>query len=598
MVRFGRYAAASAVGATGVIFHAFNSREQFYPAMLYLATSKVSLVLLLNMALVIICGVWQLVKTIFLGPLREIEVERLNEQLWREVMEILFAMTVFRDEFNVSFVTLIIVLLFIKAFHWLAQTRVEYIETTPSVSRLAHARIISFMAVLLTMDCLLFNQSFSHLLKTREASVSLFFAFEYIILATATVATFVKYSLYLGDMIMDGQWDNKAIYVFYLELVRDLLHLSLYLFFFLVIFRFKGLPLHLVRELYETFRNFKTRVADFIRYRNVTSNMNVRFPDATPEELTRSDATCIICREEMSAAKKLPCGHLFHIHCLRSWLERQQTCPTCRSSVLTPEGGGRVGPDPAAGPRQVEAGLDANAHGNGANSQAPSAASVQQERLHGAASSAAAQYQSSYVYPTMRADGSTWYHPAYLAFVPQAYLAAMVGGGPSTSTSTRASSGLEEGNQGIRTGVTSEPMPTSQAQFWQAWAQMRMAASPASYTQWQSAAGSSQIPSWAISSQVPVQGQSMDSSTTAEFSQAAQPNMDGSERSGPDASMNSEGNSPASLHAQQVHLKQWIEVLEKQLSSAIERQTQLSQEAEATTNVSKEHGESSEATFS
>ncbi|CAM6124144.1 unnamed protein product [Calypogeia fissa] len=108
------------------------------------------------------------------------------------------------------------------AFHWLAQTRVEYIETTPSVSRLAHARIISFMAVLLTMDCLLFNQSFSHLLKTREASVSLFFAFEYIILATATVATFVKYSLYLGDMIMDGQWDNKAIYVFYLELVRDL----------------------------------------------------------------------------------------------------------------------------------------------------------------------------------------------------------------------------------------------------------------------------------------------------------------------------------------------------------------------------------------
>jgi E3 ubiquitin-protein ligase synoviolin len=24
----------------------------------------------------------------------------------------------------------------------------------------------------------------------------------------------------------------------------------------------------------------------------------------------------------------LPCGHIFHFHCLRSWLERQQTCPT------------------------------------------------------------------------------------------------------------------------------------------------------------------------------------------------------------------------------------------------------------------------------
>lgn len=72
----------------------------------------------------------------------------------------------------------------------------------------------------------------------------------------------------------------------------------------------------------------------------------------------RSDATCIICREEMSAAKKLPCGHLFHIHCLRSWLERQQTCPTCRSSVLAPEGGTRAATDPAAAnhPRQLDAG--------------------------------------------------------------------------------------------------------------------------------------------------------------------------------------------------------------------------------------------------
>lgn len=58
----------------------------------------------------------------------------------------------------------------------------------------------------------------------------------YVILATSTVATFLKYVLYVGDMVMEGQWDNKAVYIFYLELVLDLLHLSLYLFFFLVIF--------------------------------------------------------------------------------------------------------------------------------------------------------------------------------------------------------------------------------------------------------------------------------------------------------------------------------------------------------------------------
>ena len=55
--------------------------------------------------------------------------------------------------------------------------------------------------------------------------------------------------------------------------------------------------------------------------------MQTAFPDATEEELDAADRICIICREPMTSAKKLRCGHMFHFHCLRSWLERQQTCP-------------------------------------------------------------------------------------------------------------------------------------------------------------------------------------------------------------------------------------------------------------------------------
>jgi E3 ubiquitin-protein ligase synoviolin len=68
-----------------------------------------------------------------------------------------------------------------------------------------------------------------------------------------------------------------------------------------------------------TFRNFRNRITDFLRFRQVTARMD-RFPDATPEDLARCDGICIICREEMVAAglnKKLHCGHVFHLHCLR-----------------------------------------------------------------------------------------------------------------------------------------------------------------------------------------------------------------------------------------------------------------------------------------
>lgn len=72
--------------------------------------------------------------------------------------------------------------------------------------------------------------------------------------------------------------------------------------------------------------------------------MNTWYPDATEEgklisrgknilkiyiyvfiylELANSDNVCIICREEMQApsTKKLPCGHIFHKNCLRSWFQ-------------------------------------------------------------------------------------------------------------------------------------------------------------------------------------------------------------------------------------------------------------------------------------
>ncbi|GAA0141841.1 ubiquitin-protein ligase [Lithospermum erythrorhizon] len=408
MIRLQTYAAVSFMATLAVIYHGFSSRGQFYPATVYLSTSKISLVTLLNMGLVIMCIMWQLTKKIFLGSLREAEVERLNEQSWREVMEILFAITIFRQDFSVMFLGTVTALLLIKALHWLAQKRVEYIETTPTVTIMSHVRIVSFLGFLLLIDCLFLSHYVKYLIETRQASVSLFFAFEYMILATTTVSTFVKYVFFVTDILMDGQWEKKPVYTFYLELIRDLLHLSMYLCFFMAIFMNYGVPLHLIRELYETFRNFKRRIADYIRYRKITSNMNDRFPDASPEEISRTDATCIICREEMTTAKKLICGHLFHVHCLRSWLERQHTCPTCRAHVIPSENGTTSASAQGNYNQHVRAGSNAtNSSPQGSNSDGTVDDSISQhQRRLQAAAAAASIYEKSFVYPS--ANSVAW----------------------------------------------------------------------------------------------------------------------------------------------------------------------------------------------
>ncbi|KAK9994017.1 hypothetical protein SO802_023720 [Lithocarpus litseifolius] len=346
MMKLHTYAGLSLIATLAVIYHAFNSRGQFYPAMVYLSTSKISFVLLLNIGLVIMCILWQLTKRVFLGSLREAEVERLNEQWWREVMEILSTIATFWQDLSVTSLAMVTALMLIKALHWLAQKRIEYVETTLSVPMLSHIRIVSFLGFLLLLDSLFLYSNIKYLIETRHASVSLFFSFEYMILATTTVSTFVKHVFYVSDMLMEGQWEKKPVYTFYSEFFRDLHHLFMYLCFFLGIFMNYGVPLHLIRAFYETSRNFRIRFANYIRYRKITSNMNDRFPDATPEELNASDATCIICCEEMTTlttAKKLICGHLFHVHCLWSWLERHHTCPRLWTAMGSMSAQGSVG---------------------------------------------------------------------------------------------------------------------------------------------------------------------------------------------------------------------------------------------------------------
>ncbi|PGG95889.1 hypothetical protein AJ79_09826 [Helicocarpus griseus UAMH5409] len=175
-------------------------------------------------------------------------------------------------------------------------------------------------------------------------------------------------------------WEEKGRWVFYLDLVTDFLKLVVYVSFFAILFTFYGLPIHILRDVVLTMRSFGKRVVDFLRYRNATRDMNERYPDATAEEIAGGDV-CIICREDMEPwqpagppngntprarpatrpsdrlrPKKLPCGHILHFACLRSWLERQQNCPTCRRPVATPRvfGGGPAAPAPPGGRVNVD----------------------------------------------------------------------------------------------------------------------------------------------------------------------------------------------------------------------------------------------------
>lgn len=74
--------------------------------------------------------------------------QRLQERGWFAITETLLALTIFKDEFDSSFVLLFVSLLFLKVFHWLAGDRVELVSSPLSPARSlgdAHNRSADFV---------------------------------------------------------------------------------------------------------------------------------------------------------------------------------------------------------------------------------------------------------------------------------------------------------------------------------------------------------------------------------------------------------------------------------------------------------------------
>ncbi|CAL7949652.1 unnamed protein product [Xylocopa violacea] len=341
-----------------VIGNAYYQRKQFYPTVVHITKSNPSMTVIYTQGLILVFMINAFLRKIFFGTLRGAEIEHLLEKVWYAVTETCLAFTVFRDDFSPKFIALFTLLLFLKSFHWLAEDRVDYMERSPVITWLFHLRVGTLLALLFAINLTMIHYAYNTT-ATKGPSVQLVFGFEYAILLTVVFNISVKYILHTIDLQSENPWDNKPVFLLYTELIIGLLKVILYVAFVTLMIKLYTLPLFALRAMYYTMRDFKKAFHDIVMSRRAIRNMNTLYPDATPEELAAADNVCIICREEMvGASKKLPCNHIFHTACLRSWFQRQQTCPTCRLNILRPVNnnqGNRQQNQPQAGPQVPQA---------------------------------------------------------------------------------------------------------------------------------------------------------------------------------------------------------------------------------------------------
>jgi E3 ubiquitin-protein ligase synoviolin len=261
-------------------------------------------------------------------------VEHVVDEFWYAVPETCLLFAAFREDLTPLFVVSLTTLFLIKAFHWLADVRIDFMERSPLITKKFHIRAVFLLIVLVSSDCFMMSRSIRGVMSTGP-SVQMVYALEYAVLLLLALDVLGKYILHCIDRQSDNPWENKPIYKSYLEVVLGFFKVSAYFGFMLFMARVHIFPLYITRRLFVATKSFKKSIEDVIKSRRAIHNLNNLFPDVTPEQLEGRDNTCMVCREEMAQnCKMLPCGHIFHTACLRSWFQRQQVCPTCTASVL------------------------------------------------------------------------------------------------------------------------------------------------------------------------------------------------------------------------------------------------------------------------
>ncbi|KAI3800082.1 hypothetical protein L1987_35390 [Smallanthus sonchifolius] len=269
--------------------------------------------------------------------------------------------------------TWLTVLCSLKMFQALARDRLDRLNVSPSVTPWTYFRVYCVLLLVVIVDivwirtCLLIYQ-------TIPSPIFLLLFFEPLSIAFETLQAILLHGFQLLDIWFHHSADNttnskmsklldmstagkplvhcgngRVFILRNLGFFLDIMSLLMALGHYVHIWRLHGMTFHLVDAvLFLNIRAllsaFAKRIRGFIKLRIALGTLHGALPDATSEEIQTYDDECAICREPMAKAKKLSCNHLFHLSCLRSWLDQglsdNYSCPTCRKPLFvgTPEG--------------------------------------------------------------------------------------------------------------------------------------------------------------------------------------------------------------------------------------------------------------------
>ncbi|OCT82272.1 hypothetical protein XELAEV_18024792mg [Xenopus laevis] len=275
----------------------------------YLVSDSLGVWVLVNTVCCLLMLIAKLIQYVVFGPLRVGERQHLKDKFWNFIFyKFIFIFGVL----NVQTVEEVVLwflwfagLLFLHLMVQLCKDRFEYLSFSPTTPMSCHVRVLVLLNIMLLACCslavLCAVAGYTHGMHTLA-----FMAAECMLVTTRTTHVVLRYVIHLWDLNHEGTWEGKGTYVYYTDFVMELSHLSLDLMHHIHMLLFGNIWLSMASlvifmQLRHLFHEFQRRIRRHKNYLRVVGNMEAH-------------------------------------SCLRSWLEQDTSCPTCRMSLNMSDG--------------------------------------------------------------------------------------------------------------------------------------------------------------------------------------------------------------------------------------------------------------------
>lgn len=322
---------------------------------------------------------WRLSTLGLFGNIRLIEYEHILERLPFTLINTILMSSMFKEQDFFTVVLFGSLLVYMKVFHWILRDRLDgllqNIQETTKLFSLILTRFTLNMVILFVVDYQIVSYSFRNALSDNfgsSTSVLLMVGMEFVMLLVDLLNLFLHSSLSFYEFYQsqgstnlptavdedededddDNQFsglEGKFLYERVIDILTRFLKTVVHCLMLIPL----KMPVMLIKDIvWDCITLYQSITAVWKTWRN-NKQLDDKLPTVTEEEIRHLeiDNICIICMDELIAkpnsqrshlakykAKRLPCGHVLHLCCLKNWMERSQTCPICRLPVFDENG--------------------------------------------------------------------------------------------------------------------------------------------------------------------------------------------------------------------------------------------------------------------